>query len=135
MGLATELVGVPAARDVIGHRSLISRNNGVVGVLGGVGIDLGNTRSPSLRSMVDASGTLVSPAMHNASLQTLEAVIDHYNEIQLQPGNNNLDPRLMPGGMPQKLNLTPDEKNAIVAFLKTLSGTNVYTDQKWSNPF
>ncbi len=33
------------------------------------------------------------------------------------------------------LNLTNDEKEAVVAFLKTLTGTDVYTNEKWSNPF
>ena len=37
--------------------------------------------------------------------------------------------------MPQKLNLTDIEKQALVAFLKTLSGKDVYTDKKWSDPF
>jgi hypothetical protein len=25
--------------------------------------------------------------------------------------------------------------DAVVAFIKTLAGTNVYTDAKWGNPF
>lgn len=112
-----------------------SRNNGVVGVLGSPGIDLGNTRSPSLRNLVNSNGVMVSRAMHDASLTTLQEVINHYNEIEVVPGNNNIDPRLTPGGNPQRLNLTPNERDAIVAFLKTLSGTSVFTDPKWSNPF
>lgn len=112
-----------------------SRNNGVVGVLGSPGIDINNTRSPSLRNLVNSNGVLVSRAMHNASFTTLQEVIDHYNEIVIVPGNNNIDPRLTPGGNPQQLHLTPNERDAIVAFLKTLSGTSVFTDPKWSNPF
>lgn len=112
-----------------------SRNNGVVGVLGSQGIDLNNTRSPSLRNLINSNGVLVSRAMHNASMTTIQEVIDHYNEIVVVPGNNNIDPRLTPGGNPQRLNLTPNERDAIVAFLKTLTGTSVFTDPKWSNPF
>jgi cytochrome c peroxidase len=35
----------------------------------------------------------------------------------------------------QRLNLQQSEIAAVVAFLKTLAGTNVYTDKKWSTPF
>jgi cytochrome c peroxidase len=61
-------------------------------------------------------------------------VIDHYNVI---PGDNtNLDPRLRrPGGQVQNLNLTQQEKNELIAFLGTLTGSAVYTDKKWSDPF
>ncbi|MEY4462582.1 MAG: hypothetical protein RLY98_1122, partial [Bacteroidota bacterium] len=27
------------------------------------------------------------------------------------------------------------EVNALIAFIKTLTGTNVYSDPKWSSPF
>ena len=49
--------------------------------------------------------------------------------------NPNLDPRLKPGGKGQQLNLNAQEINAVIAFLKTLSGSEVYTHKKWSNPF
>lgn len=112
-----------------------SRNNGVVGVVGATTIDLTNTRSPSLRDLLSANGTLNSQAMHDGSLATLEAVINHYNAIPSVPGNTNLDPKLRPQGQFQKLLLTQNEKDALVAFIKTLTGTTVYTDAKWSDPF
>ncbi|OYY02387.1 MAG: cytochrome-c peroxidase, partial [Sphingobacteriia bacterium 35-40-5] len=66
----------------------------------------------------------------------LRAAINHYNTINIGPAQNpNLDPRLAPNGIGQKLNLTEIEINAVVAFLETLAGTNVYTDKKWSDPF
>lgn len=109
-------------------------NNGVTGVIGGTGNDFTNTRSPSLRDVVKPDGTLNGPMMHTGEFNTLEAVIAHYNEITI--GNNPaLDHVLAPGGNGQRLNLTPTEVSALVAFLKTLSGTNVYTDPKWSDPF
>lgn len=110
-----------------------SRNNGVVAQIGGIGPDLTNTRSPSLRDLIRTNGTVNGPMMHNGAFSTLESVIDHYNRI---PNNNiQLDPRLRPNGNPQQLNLTQAEKDALIAFLKTLSGTDVYTNRKWSNPF
>ena len=75
--------------------------------------------------------------MHNGFFGTLEQVIDHYNAINATPGqNNNLDPRLRPRGTNgQQLQLSDQEKSDLVAFLKTLSGTDVYTNVKWSDPF
>ena len=73
--------------------------------------------------------------MHTGVITTLQAAIGHYGTINIAPGNNNLDPRLTPGGIGQQLNLTAPEVNAVIAFLRTLSGTDVYTNTKWSNPF
>jgi cytochrome c peroxidase len=41
----------------------------------------------------------------------------------------------MPNGFGQQLHLTATEVNSVIAFLRTLSGTAVYTDERWSNPF
>ncbi|MFZ9660230.1 MAG: hypothetical protein ACO29X_06805, partial [Arcobacteraceae bacterium] len=35
----------------------------------------------------------------------------------------------------QKLNLNTDEINAMVAFIKTLTGSSIYVDKKWADPF
>jgi cytochrome c peroxidase len=113
----------------------ISGNNGIIGVLNGTGIDITNTRAPSLRDLVKIDGTLNGPMMHTGVFTTLQAVIGHYGTINLAPGNTNLDPKLRPNGFGQQLNLNANEVNAVMAFLKTLSGTNVYTDAKWSDPF
>lgn len=109
-----------------------SLNNGVTLAIGG-GTDLTNTRSPSLRDLVGPGGRSNGAFMHDGSRATLASVIDHYNLI---PANNtNLDPRLRrPGGL-QNLNLTTNQKNDLAAFLRTLTGSAVYTDAKWSNPF
>lgn len=113
----------------------ISGNNGIIGVLNGTGIDITNTRAPSLRDLVKIDGTLNGPMMHTGVFTTLQAVIGHYGTINLAPGNTNLDPKLRPNGFGQQLNLNANEVNAVMAFIKTLSGTNVYTDAKWSDPF
>ena len=112
-----------------------SGNNGIIGVLNGTGIDITNTRSPSLRDLVKTDGTTNGPMMHTGVFTTLQTVIGHYGTINLAPGNTNLDPKLRPNGFGQQLNLNATEVNALIAFLKTLSGTNVYTDKKWSDPF
>jgi cytochrome c peroxidase len=112
-----------------------TKNNGIIGILNGTGIDITITRAPSLRNLVKTDGTLNGPMMHTGNLATLKNVIGHYGKINIAPGNTNLDPRLAPNGFGQQLNLTNTEIDALVAFLKTLSGTNLYEDSKWSSPF
>jgi len=112
-------------------------NNGVIGVIGSTTeVDLTNTRSPSLRDLVNPDGSLNGPLMHDGSMTSLIQVINHYNSIPNNPANINLDNRLQrPGNQTQQLNLTINEKSALEAFLKTLSGTDIYTNEKWSDPF
>jgi cytochrome c peroxidase len=112
-----------------------SGNNGIIGTLAGSGIDITVTRAPSLRDVTNNLGIENSPFMHTANLNTLQNAVGHYNTINIAPGNTNLDPKLRPNGQGQKLNMTGAEVSALVAFLKTLSGTNVYSDTKWSSPF
>lgn len=110
-----------------------SRNNGVITQIGG-GTDLTNTRSPTLRDVAGPDGAPNGGFMHDASLTTLADVIEHYNRIDAD--NTNLDPKLRtPGGGTQNLNLTQTQKDDLVAFLLTLSGSAVYTDAKLSDPF
>jgi cytochrome c peroxidase len=101
-----------------------------------VGNDIAITRAPSLRDVVRQSGALNGPLMHTGNVTSLRGAITHYDSnITLNPANTNLDPRLTPGGVPQRLNLTTTEFDNLIAFLRTLSGSNVYTDSKWKNPF
>ncbi len=119
------------------------RNNGVITVANNpTGVDLTNTRSPTLRDMFSPAGQLNGPLMHDGSLATMDAVLNHYNNISANPNiNPALDGRLTgsppqgPPGPGQKLLMTPPERAAITAFLKTLSGFNVYSDTRWSDPF
>jgi cytochrome c peroxidase len=112
-----------------------TRNNGIIGTIGSNELDLGNTRAPSLRDLVRTNGALNGPIMHTGAIKTLQAAIGHYGQINLARGNNNLDGRLRPNGFGQQLQLTAPEVNAVIAFIGTLAGTNVYTDPKWSDPF
>ncbi len=113
-----------------------TRNNGIIGrIVPGGGIDITITRAPSLREITNTAGIENGPFMHTGNLGTLQNAVGHYNTINIAPGNTNLDPRLTPNGNGQQLNFTGAEISGLVAFLKTLSGTNVYTDTKWGNPF
>lgn len=77
---------------------------------------------------------LTAPYMHDGRFTTLEQVVEHYSSgVRNHP---NLSPQLrLPNGQPRLLNLTAQDKTALVAFLKTLTDTNVTTDVKYSNPF
>jgi cytochrome c peroxidase len=110
-------------------------NNGVIGILNAPGIDINITRAPSLRNLLNASGTPNTPMMHTGNFSTLQNVLGHYGKINLVPGNTRLDQRLRPNGFGQQLNLNASEVQAVVAFIKTLTGSAVYTDTKWSDPF
>ncbi len=120
-----------------------SDHNGVFNVAGSITeFDLTNTRSPSLRDLVSPDGSPNGPFMHDGSLATLLDVVNHYNQIE-EPDSepplteflNTIDNRLRPNGNLQNLNLSDAEKAQLVAFLQTLTGSNVYTDAKWSDPF
>ncbi|MEO8066257.1 MAG: cytochrome c peroxidase [Flavobacteriales bacterium] len=94
--------------------------------------DNGKFKVPSLRNT-----ELSAPYMHDGRFNTLEEVVEHYNGgIQAHP---NLDDRLtvegMIGGTPLQMGLTPYEKQALVAFLKTLTDVPLVTDVRFSDPF
>lgn len=76
--------------------------------------DWGAFKTPTLRE-VERTG----PYMHDGSLKSLEAVIDYYNDGGIK--NNNLHSLLIP------LNLSQEDKDALVSFLRALSG------EGWSN--
>jgi len=114
-----------------------NRNNGIenpsvdrgVGAITNAPQQNGNFKVPSLKSV-----ELTAPYMHDGRFATLEQVIEHYNSgVTNHP---NLAPQLKdPNGNPRRLNLTPDQKAALVAFLKTLTDVAITTDEKFSNPF
>ena len=114
-----------------------SGNNGVITVAGNPGAkDLTNTRSPSLRDVFNPNGDLNGPLMHDGSFTSMLDVINHYNAIPIDPDNTNIDNVLVRGnGTGQQLNLTEPDKNNLIAFLKTLTSSAIYTDEKWSDPF
>ncbi len=69
-------------------------------------------KTPSLRNV-----TLTAPYMHNGSLSSLEDVVSFYNKGGVK--NSLQDPLIKP------LGLNDEEQNDLVAFLKSLTGSNV----------
>ncbi|MCX6262949.1 MAG: cytochrome-c peroxidase [Bacteroidetes bacterium] len=111
-----------------------SKNNGVIASISGASVDISVTRSPSLRDVVNANGVTNGPLMHSGVIKNLGTVIAHYAAGIVN--NANLDGKLKPNGRNvQQLNLQTGESAAIIAFMKTLTGKNVYTDKKWASPF
>jgi cytochrome c peroxidase len=92
-------------------------------------VDFGKFKVPSLRNVA-----VTGPYMHDGRFATLEAVVDHYSRgIQAHP---HLDANLkMLNGQPMRMNFSSDEKDALVAFLRTLTDYTFVTDQKYSDPF
>lgn len=89
---------------------------------------------PSLRGIAQSA-----PYMHDGRFKTLAEVVEHYNSgVKAHPnlsqemrggrgggGNNNI----------RRLNLSSAEKQALVAFMETLTDTGIAKDSKFSNPF
>ena len=112
------------------------RNNGLEMVYADKGVgehtqlaaDNGKFKAASLRNIA-----LTAPYMHDGRFQTLEEVVEHYNSgVQNHP---NLDPILKDNGQPYAPNLTQGDKDALVAFLKTLTDEIFLQDPRWENPF
>ena len=89
----------------------------------------GTFKVPSLRNV-----GVRPPYMHDGSLATLALVIDHYSEgIEAHP---NLSPVLKDAlGDPVRLNFSVADKNAVIAFLNTLTDESFLTEEKFSDPF
>ena len=108
-------------------------NNGVVGVANNPGaIDITVTRAPSLRDLANPDGILNGPLMHDGSITSFEELIATIGKLEPNPANTNLEPVISPGN---DLMITDQERDDLIAFLKTLSGKAVYTDKRWSDPF
>jgi len=124
--------------------SPLGQHNGVISVAGSPGdTDFTNFRSPSLRDMVGPNGSSNGPFMHDGSQSSLLQVLNHYNAIpvptdpaELAEFMATIDPLLIDGsGAVEQLNLNAVERQQLLEFLETLSGTNVYSDTKYSDPF
>jgi cytochrome c peroxidase len=85
--------------------------------------DFGKFRAPTLRNIA-----LTDPYMHDGSLGTLEAVIDHYaSGGALDQANKT--PMLRP------FTVTEEEKSDLVEFLKSLTDQELLRDPRWSDPW
>ena len=122
----------------------VARNNGLefpfvdlgVGAITGRAGDNGKFKSPTMRNIA-----LTAPYMHDGRFATLAQVIDFYDAGVVN--NPNLAPQLLtppgppgsPAPTPRRLNLSANQKAALIAFLNTLTDTAVTTDPRFADPF
>ncbi|APD06830.1 cytochrome-c peroxidase [Flavobacteriaceae bacterium UJ101] len=96
-------------------------------------LDLTVTKSPSLRDLYNPEGFLNSGLTHFGKIK-IDTIIEHYNHPKTYL-IDSIDPKLTYNKQPQNLQLTPKEKKALKAFLKTLTSIDIYTNEKFTNPF
>jgi cytochrome c peroxidase len=99
--------------------------------------DVGKFKTPTLRNIA-----LTAPYMHDGSVPTLEAVLDHYSA----GGRTILDSPFAGEGFhnPNKdslirgFKLSPQDRSDLIAFLQSLTDESVLHDQRfeslWQNP-
>ena len=78
--------------------------------------EIGRFKAPSLRNVA-----LTFPYMHNGIFNTLEEVMDFYNERDINPKYRPEYPKTMNREDMGNLKLTKQEQSDIIAFLKTLT--------------
>ncbi|HAA10508.1 MAG TPA: cytochrome-c peroxidase [Cytophagales bacterium] len=112
---------------------LVYSDNGK-GEITGRDSDMALFKVPALRNVA-----LTAPYMHDGRFATLMEVVNHYSDnVQQHPNINfrltTLDVEDTHGPV-MRLNLTRSEKEALVAFLHTLTDDTITTEEKWSDPF
>ncbi len=85
--------------------------------------DVGKFRIPTLRNIA-----VTAPYMHDGSIATLDAVLDHY-EAGGRTSNPNRTTALSP------LTLTQEERRDLIAFLESLTDREALRDPRWSDPW
>lgn len=136
----TRNVMVPQGSKNIGL-DLVYADNGVGEVTGNTSKN-GQFSVPSLINV-----ELTAPYMHDGRYKTLEQVINFYSDsIKPHPQLDGFLREIVPGNPspnnnpcntcpPRIIRYTPEEKAALVAFLKTLTDTTLIKDVRWSSPF
>jgi cytochrome c peroxidase len=92
----------------------------------GIAAENGKFKVPTLRNI-----ELTAPYMHDGRFETLEEVVDHYNEGGVP--SPTIDPFMEVQGV--GLTLTPLEKQQLVAFLKTFTDVEFVTNPEFQDPF
>jgi cytochrome c peroxidase len=120
-----------------GRPPLFNANNGLdaatldagVGGVSNLPYEMGTFKVPTLRNIA-----LTAPYMHDGRFNTLAEVIEHYNSGVKAHPNLHQDLKTT-NGQPKKLNLTQQDKDALIAFLHTLTDPALAIDERFSNPF
>jgi cytochrome c peroxidase len=86
--------------------------------------DMGRFRAPTLRNIA-----LTAPYMHDGSLATLEAVIDHYAAGGRAGGSSRYKSALLRG-----FTITPEERRDLIEFLRSLTDESFVADPRFADP-
>lgn len=99
------------------------------GTITGLASDNGKFKVPHLNNIA-----LTAPYMHDGRFKTLDEVIDHYSSgIQ---GSSNLDTQLCYSDKtPKNMHISESDKQALIAFLNSMTDYTFITDPKFSDPF
>jgi cytochrome c peroxidase len=85
--------------------------------------DIGKFKVPSLRNVM-----VTAPYMHNGAFETIDDVLNHYSfDLEQAPHRS--------AALADNMNFTLEERNAIKAFLQTLTDYEYLNNEKLSNPF
>ncbi|CAA6829917.1 MAG: Cytochrome c551 peroxidase (EC [uncultured Aureispira sp.] len=107
-------------------------NNGIDSVFSDSGraaisanpLDIGKFKVPTLRNI-----SVTAPYMHNARFNSLDAVLDHYANTVLP--SNSLATSLVQANGDLGIPLSIEEKEAIIAFLETLTDYEFLNDPRF----
>lgn len=144
------LAGAETQHDNIGLEMWYS-DPGVIGINPLSNAELnGSFKTPSLRNIA-----LSAPYMHDGRFATLEEVVEFYNSgVQHHPqlsfmlrkstnggfffmGEDPADEYMnnLTGIQPLRMHMSPQDKQDLIAFLHTLTDTDLRVDPKFSDPF
>lgn len=110
-----------------GKGSLPGSDQGLANVTGDP-TDKGKFRTPSLRNIA-----VSAPYMHDGSLPTLDAVIDHYQAGGAATAKGRQSPLRSP--LVNGFAVTKAERNDLKAFLQSLTDIDFLRDPRFSTPF
>lgn len=114
--------------------AFVFRNNGLDAVaadsgrylVSGRASDIGRFKVPTLRNLL-----FTAPYMHDGRFKTLDEVIDHYNDGGVY--SPTVDPNMRHVG--KGMNLTDEDKQALKAFLISLTDSSLLTNPRYKSPF
>lgn len=91
-------------------------------------LDTGRYRTPTLRNVA-----VTAPYMHDGSIATLAAVIDHYAAGGRAARDGSPSPLRSP--LVRGFQITPAERRDLIAFLESLTDKALLADPKFQSPF
>ncbi len=112
-----------ALYDLDGRGAYPSPNEGLIRSTGRA-TDMGRFRAPTLRNI-----DVTAPYMHDGSIATLEAVVDHYAAGGRAASNPYKSPELV------GFELSEGERRDVITFLQSLTDEAFLSDPRFADPF